>query len=359
MPTASAPPTPRCTAPRPSATCYHGNYNKEGKWAFWYESGQKKAETSYKNGKKDGKRLAWYEAGQKKEDCAFKDDLEEGKCLQWYKDGKKQEETDYKAGKKHGVSTLYDEKGSKKEESNWKDGGREGPTSWYNPTGQKREEQEHKGGKPQFPTEISRGPRLDRPLPPAIHQNPLGHRVVLPKRLQPAQILRPHPVARLDLDRHKAGVAVQHKIHLCARQRAPMVELGVARAVPQPRAQVLGDQTLKRGSLDVTRVVQHASRSQRPEHAGIEVRNGQGTTRSLWCCKERRVGCEAESLRPTKQARTVQAILGQFLIQLGVLGHFAPRGLGKDRQPKGQQQVLDNRQVALDGLARHLAIARH
>ena len=43
------------------------------------------------------------------------------------------------------------------------------------------------------------------------------------------------------------------------------------------------------------------------------LRNGQGTTRSLWCCKERRVGCEAASLRPTKQARTVQAILGKFL----------------------------------------------
>ena len=43
------------------------------------------------------------------------------------------------------------------------------------------------------------------------------------------------------------------------------------------------------------------------------LRNGQGTTRSLWCCTERRVGCQAASLRPTKQARTVQAILGQYL----------------------------------------------
>ena len=43
------------------------------------------------------------------------------------------------------------------------------------------------------------------------------------------------------------------------------------------------------------------------------LRNGQGTTRSLWCGKERRVGCQAASSRPTEQAGTVQVILGQFL----------------------------------------------
>ena len=127
--------------------CYHPNYNKEGRWEFWYESGQKKAETQMKAGKRHGKRAAWFETGQKKEECPYKDDSEEGRCSVWYKDGKKAEEIDYKAGKKHGVAAYWDEKGNKSEESHWKDGGRHGPTIWYFASGAKKEECEHKEGK--------------------------------------------------------------------------------------------------------------------------------------------------------------------------------------------------------------------
>lgn len=127
--------------------CYHPSYNKEGAWVFWYDSGQKKTETWYKNGKRDGKRLAWYENAQKKEECQFKDDQEEGKCLEWYKDGKKKSEVDYKNGKKHGHAVYFDSDGKKTEESGWKDGGRHGPTTWYFADGKKKEEYEHKDGK--------------------------------------------------------------------------------------------------------------------------------------------------------------------------------------------------------------------
>ena len=75
------------------------------------------------------------------------------------------------------------------------------------------------------------------------------------------------------------------------------------------------------------------------------LRNGQGTTRSLWCCKERRVGCEAASLRPTKQARTVQVILGQFLSAL-----LAKRGLVTTADDDARMAACEDSDVLLGWL---------
>ena len=66
------------------------NKVRQGKETTWYENGQKREETTYKDGEKDGLWTHWHENGQKKGEGTFKD----GKLISeecWDEDGNEKE----------------------------------------------------------------------------------------------------------------------------------------------------------------------------------------------------------------------------------------------------------------------------
>ena len=65
----------------------------------WYENGQKKEETTYKDGKPDGLYTARWINGQKREEVTYKDGKEIGVYTVWYENGQKNSEYTYKDGK--------------------------------------------------------------------------------------------------------------------------------------------------------------------------------------------------------------------------------------------------------------------
>lgn len=139
----SCPPGTTLHRTRAERYCFKPSYAKEGRWVFWYDNGQKKADTDYLNGKRHGKRTFWFESGQVKEESTWKDNDLDGKQTFFYKNGKKEKEIEYKAGKEHGAMQSWDDKGGK----------REGKTVYWFPAkdggqgGQKKEEIDYKAGK--------------------------------------------------------------------------------------------------------------------------------------------------------------------------------------------------------------------
>ena len=55
----------------------------------------------------------WYESGQKKQATHFKDDEREGLDTSWYENGHKKIEGHNKDGKKEGLWIVWDEDGNK------------------------------------------------------------------------------------------------------------------------------------------------------------------------------------------------------------------------------------------------------
>ena len=76
---------------------------KVGYWVHWYENGQKKRESEFKeNGEKHAHWIHWYENGQKSEEGKWKDGKRIGSWSFWNEDGSIDNEKSgiYKAGKK-------------------------------------------------------------------------------------------------------------------------------------------------------------------------------------------------------------------------------------------------------------------
>ena len=114
----------------------------------FYMGGNKKSETTYKDGKKDGLDTYWHENGQKFHESTFKNGKQDGLLTMWYDNGQKWEEGTFKDGKQDGLFTEWYENGQKKSEMNFKYGNYDGLlTIWYE-NGQKWEEGSWKGGKP-------------------------------------------------------------------------------------------------------------------------------------------------------------------------------------------------------------------
>ena len=62
---------------------------------WWYESGQKSYETTYKNGKENGLQISWHENGKKEYERNYKEGVLEGHYVRWYEDGIKEAEGEY------------------------------------------------------------------------------------------------------------------------------------------------------------------------------------------------------------------------------------------------------------------------
>jgi antitoxin component YwqK of YwqJK toxin-antitoxin module len=90
-----------------------------GKYVEYYSTnGQKKSETSYKDGKQNGLFTSWYENGKMKSEANYSDGEVNGLFSWWYENGQKMSETDYIDGKANGVTIEWDENGQKKSETN-------------------------------------------------------------------------------------------------------------------------------------------------------------------------------------------------------------------------------------------------
>ncbi len=93
-----------------------------GKHLKHYPNGQKKLESSYKDGKRVGSSTTWYENGQKGSEANYKNGKLDGLAISWVESGQKFTEVNYKNGKSHGLSTLWAENGQIKTKVIWMNG---------------------------------------------------------------------------------------------------------------------------------------------------------------------------------------------------------------------------------------------
>ena len=70
----------------------------------------------------NGPHIEYYENGQKKSETHYKDGKPEGLLTGWYENGQKKSETQYENGKQDGLETRWDETGMKVLEVQYKDG---------------------------------------------------------------------------------------------------------------------------------------------------------------------------------------------------------------------------------------------
>ena len=73
------------------------NGNKEGLWTDWYNNGQKRYESNYKDGKLIDL-IEWYKNGQKKVEGTWKDGRREGVYTTYFKNGQKMDEETFRDG---------------------------------------------------------------------------------------------------------------------------------------------------------------------------------------------------------------------------------------------------------------------
>jgi len=121
--------------------------NPEGLKTRWYESGQKKQESNYKNNKREGLDTLWYEDGQKMREANYKDGNQEDYILySWHKNGQKKQESNYKNDNQEGLTTWWYESGQKKTKGNYKGGKLDGLVTMWDKNGQKVSESHYKDG---------------------------------------------------------------------------------------------------------------------------------------------------------------------------------------------------------------------
>jgi len=78
-----------------------------------------------------GRAVEFYENGQRKRESNYKDGKPHGLLTHWHANGQKEWEANNKNGKKDGLTIHWDENGQKKWEGNWKDGKRDGLQVFY------------------------------------------------------------------------------------------------------------------------------------------------------------------------------------------------------------------------------------
>ena len=69
---------------------------RHGSWVFWYENGQKSSDTRWINGKLEGFGTQWHENGQKKFESTFLNDKREGAATWWHENGRKRQEATFR-----------------------------------------------------------------------------------------------------------------------------------------------------------------------------------------------------------------------------------------------------------------------
>jgi antitoxin component YwqK of YwqJK toxin-antitoxin module len=117
-----------------------------GKCFEFHDNGQKKSETTLKDGEYDGLSLELHENGQKETEGNYKDGKLDGPLVIWHENGQKKLEVNYKDGKEDGPLVMWHENGQKMGEVNYKDGELDGLTVSWHENGQNRTEINYKDG---------------------------------------------------------------------------------------------------------------------------------------------------------------------------------------------------------------------
>ena len=119
---------------------HYKNGKKQGLETTWYENGQKELEGHYKDGEFDGPYAAWHENGQKELEGQFKEGEQDGLWNWWHENGQKKREGHYKNGEFDGTYAAWHENGQKELEGQFKEGEQDGLWNWWHENGQKRAE---------------------------------------------------------------------------------------------------------------------------------------------------------------------------------------------------------------------------
>ncbi len=116
---------------------------EEGLQVYWYANGQKRSETYYMGGEPCRSSDAsvvpdrdWFENGQIKRESFWKNGVEHGVSSVWDENGQKRLEQTIKDGKLDGLRTEWYENGQLEHESNW-ESGNEIEGTYYHENGQK------------------------------------------------------------------------------------------------------------------------------------------------------------------------------------------------------------------------------
>ena len=99
------------------------NETSVGKWIFYNENGQLKANGEYNNqGKKTGKWTWFYKTGKTKETAIYENDILNGENLQYHENGKPYIISNYENDKLNGEYKYYNDKGALVQHKYFKDG---------------------------------------------------------------------------------------------------------------------------------------------------------------------------------------------------------------------------------------------
>ena len=111
---------------------YQNNEPYSGWVKMMYDSGQKRAEGTFKDGQMDGLWMRWHKNGQKMFEGTYKDDNQVGLSTGWYENGQKAQEAIFKDTYPHGLWIRWHENGQKQSETIWKNAQKVSVKYWNN-----------------------------------------------------------------------------------------------------------------------------------------------------------------------------------------------------------------------------------
>ena len=123
------------------------NHIPDGVFISYYQNGNMEEKYAYVNGQANGECLSYYENGKLEERYFLKNGEIDGEAFAYYPSGKLEVKDFFKDGKKEGESIFYHENGNIKQKSTFKNGKREGDLFIYFPSGKLRQTEKYINGK--------------------------------------------------------------------------------------------------------------------------------------------------------------------------------------------------------------------
>ncbi|MGC9332048.1 MAG: hypothetical protein ACP5DZ_09285 [Bacteroidales bacterium] len=105
---------------------FNKNKEKEGKWIYYFETGDKESEVTYSDGTKDGNQIDYYKNGQVLIAVEYKDGVKDGEYTFYFDSGQVREKGFYSNGLRHGEFFYYEPNGVVYERGIYRNGLREG-----------------------------------------------------------------------------------------------------------------------------------------------------------------------------------------------------------------------------------------
>ena len=119
----------------------------DGVFISYYPNGNMEEKYAYVNGQANGECFSYYENGKLEERYFLKNGEIDGEAFAYYPSGKLEVKDFFKDGKKEGESIFYHENGNIKQKSTFKNGKREGDLFIYFPSGKIRQTEKYINGK--------------------------------------------------------------------------------------------------------------------------------------------------------------------------------------------------------------------